>query len=101
MTVKLNKLTKGKHVLKLEITGDWFDLDNLKFNLIQEDTNVDLTFSDLNEIPAGDYYVFDVLGRYIKMITINRNNSEQLNSGFYILKNDKGNSYTLLISNNK
>ena len=101
VTVKLNKLTKGKHVLKLEITGDWFDLDNLKFNLIQEDTNVDLTFSDLNEIPAGDYYVFDILGRYIKIITINRNNSEQLNSGFYILKNDKGNSYTLLISNNK
>lgn len=96
VTVKLNKLTKGKHVLKLEITGDWFDLDNLKFNLIQEETNVDLTISDLNEIPEGEYQVFDMLGRYIKTVTIQRNNYELFNTGFYILKNKEGKSYTLL-----
>lgn len=95
VTVKLNKLTKGRHILKLEVTGDWFDLDNLKFNLIQEDTDIDLTFSNLNVIPKGDYYVFDVLGRYIKTITINRNIGEQLSSGFYILRNNEGKSYKL------
>ncbi|MBO7428827.1 MAG: carbohydrate-binding protein [Paludibacteraceae bacterium] len=45
-TVKasLNKLTKGVHVLKVEITGDWVDLDKLEFNLLaaDDDTKVDM-----------------------------------------------------------
>ncbi|MBR5971774.1 MAG: carbohydrate-binding protein, partial [Paludibacteraceae bacterium] len=101
-TVKsdLEKLTKGTHVLKVEITGDYLDLDYMKFNLIKaEDTGVDLTVADSNIIPDGEYSVLDVLGRYIKTVTVNGNKCE-LNPGFYILKNDKG-VYTLLIGNNK
>ena len=98
VTSKLNTLTKGVHVLKVEITGDYLDLDYMKFNLIQEATNVDNISSESGIIPDGEYLVYDVSGRFIKTITIGQNNYDGLENGFYILKNNNGKSYTLLVN---
>ena len=97
VTTKLNRLTKGVHILKMEITSDWADIDYFKFNLIKADnTSSNILASDLSMIPAGEYQVFDMLGRYLKSVTIQENTYELFNSGIYILKNKEGKSYTLL-----
>ncbi len=100
-TVKsdLEKLTKGTHVLKVEITGDWLDLDFLKFNLLKADDETNVVDLDAakGNIPDGSYYAYDATGRLIKVITIQNAYSNELEQGFYILKNFEGKTYPMVI----
>ncbi|MBO4806367.1 MAG: carbohydrate-binding protein [Paludibacteraceae bacterium] len=95
---KLNKLTKGVHVLKIEITGDWVDLDYLKFNLIKADKTkvTDLKPSKEN-IPDGRYYAYDANGKLIKVITLKNAYSDELGKGLYILKDFEGKAYPMVV----
>ncbi|MCQ2195653.1 MAG: carbohydrate-binding protein [Paludibacteraceae bacterium] len=98
VSTKLNRLSKGVHVLKIEITGDWVDLDYLKFDLLKSDqTGVKQIASDKNRIADGDYNVYDATGRFINVISIRNAYSDQLKAGFYILKNAEGETYPMII----
>lgn len=92
-----SRLTKGEHVLKIEITKDWIDIDYLNFKLVKADETGIVDVANKNVIPNGEYYVYDATGRFINTITIS-NANEQLNPGFYILKDSEGNAYPMLIN---
>lgn len=94
---KLNYLTKGKHILKIEITGDWVDLDYLKFNLISSATDLNTISIDSNVIPDGEYMVFDVLGRCIKTVEVQNGQPIGLTQGAYYLKGKNGVTFSILI----
>lgn len=99
-TVKssLNKLSKGVHVLKFEATGNWFDIDYLKFNLLKADESTDLDIvSAQKTIPNGEYQAYDAVGRFIKVVTLKNGRSEELNAGFYILRNELGKTFSILV----
>ncbi len=95
---KLNKLTKGVHILKLEITGDWVDLDWMNFKKVGgEDSALELV-SSASGIPSGDYQVYNASGKFVRNISISSGvKSEQLSKGFYVLRNKEGKSYSILI----
>ena len=105
-TVKssLNKLTKGVHVLKVEITGDWVDLDKLEFNLLEADpepitNDLDDVAADSNNIPDGLYNAYDANGKFIRSVNVKNAYSNQLKTGYYFLMNTAGKVYPLLINN--
>ncbi|MBO7606664.1 MAG: carbohydrate-binding protein [Paludibacteraceae bacterium] len=105
-TVKssLNKLTKGVHVLKVEITGDWVDLDKLEFNLLEADpepisNDLDDVAADSNNIPDGFYNAYDANGKFIRSVNVKNAYSNQLKTGYYFLMNTAGKVYPLLINN--
>ena len=95
---KLNKLSKGVHVLKLEITGDWVDLDYMDFKLVNSDEShvVDYVSSG-NSLPDGFYFAYDASGKLVKTIIIQNAYSSELGQGFYILKNAEGKSYPIVV----
>ena len=95
---KLNKLTKGVHVLKLEITGDWVDLDYMNFKLVGSDESHVLDYaSSGNSLPDGFYFAYDASGRLVKTVIIQNAYSGELGQGFYILKNVEGKSYSIVV----
>ncbi len=99
-TVKssLNKLTKGVHVLKLEITGDYVDIDNFTFKLVKADeTGLDMDFADDAIIPDGDYKAYDVMGRFVKNVLVQNARCEDLKAGFYVLVSEAGRSFSMLV----
>lgn len=95
---KLNKLTKGVHVLKVEITGDWVDLDYMDFKLVNSDEShvVDYVSSG-NSLPDGFYFAYDASGKLVKTVIIQNAYSSELGQGFYILKNAEGKSYPIVV----
>lgn len=96
-TVKseLNKLYKGTHVLKLEITGDYVDIDNFTFRLV-EASGLEMNASE-STVLNGDYKAYDVTGRFIKKVTVENGFCGELKPGYYILLDENGNSRAMLI----
>ncbi len=97
-TVKkeVNKLSKGTHILKVEITGDFLDLDFLKFNLLEaeEETNIsDIATNGTEIIKDGNYYAYDLQGKFLQQVKVEGAESEQLVSGYYILMDSVGNTF--------
>lgn len=94
---KLNKLSKGTHVLKVEITGDWVDIDYFNFRCA-DPSKVETISTENGIIPDDEYNVYDIAGRFVKKINVSQNSyNSNLRNGFYILRNSKGKNYTLLI----
>ena len=74
VTTKLNKLTKGKHVLKLEVTGDWFDIDYLEFKLASQQNNDDPN-DNPNDNPnqnSNELLTGVTTGKYVDIYVTNR-----------------------------
>lgn len=97
---KLNKLSAGTHILKVEITGDWVDIDYFNFKSVNFSNNAKVETIGVENglIPDDDYFVYDVAGRFVKKITVSQNSyKNSLKRGFYILRNSKGKNYTLLV----
>ncbi len=98
-TVKsdLNKLSKGVHVLKLEITGDYVDIDNFTFKLVKADeTGLEMNISDV-DVLNGEYMAYDVTGRFVKKVTVDNGYCGELKAGYYILLDENGLSHAMLI----
>lgn len=97
VSTKLNKLTKGVHVLKLEITGDWADIDYLEFKLINSDKTGLNNITDTKLVPEGEYQAFDAFGRFVKRVEVKNGQVTGLNKGVYFLKGANGCSFTILV----
>lgn len=98
VTIKspLNKMTKGTHILKVEITGDWVDLDYLNFKLVEADeTDVENIASD-KFVLNGEYVVYDVTGKRVKVAKFVNGRTDELKAGFYIVKDEEGNAYPII-----
>lgn len=94
---KLNKLAKGTHILKVEITGDYVDLDYFNFRCANP-AGVQSISAGNGVIPDDEYEVYDIAGRFVKKITVANNSYRNaLKNGFYILRNKSGKNYTLLV----
>lgn len=99
VTIKspLNKLSKGTHILKVEITGDWVDLDYLDFKLIESDeTGYEPVLSGISLL-NGEFYVYDVTGKQVKKATFVSGKTDELDPGFYIVKDTDGRAYSIVI----
>lgn len=95
---KLNEIKKGTHVLKLEITGDWVDIDKLEFKLIEQ-TNVMKTVSDEKEIiPDGIYNAYDAKGGFLRSVKVQNASCDQLKAGYYLLMDTTGKVYPMLVN---
>jgi poly(3-hydroxybutyrate) depolymerase len=87
VTVESNieNLPAGKHVLKLEITGDWLDMDYMNFKLVSQNTGMNIPLSDF-WVENSECDVFSLLGQKIKTVN-NRNELKDLPAGVYLLRN--------------
>ena len=83
---EIDLLTVGKHILKLEITGDWLDMDYMQFSLISEETGVKVPLADFF-VGGDDCTVYSLLGQQIKTIKC-RDDLRRLPSGVYLLKSN-------------
>lgn len=79
----------GEHVLKLEITGDWLDMDYMQFSLNAQGTSIKVPFTD-SFFDGGSFDVLNLLGQKILPIQTDRD-LEQLETGVYLLRNNKTN----------
>lgn len=95
---KLNKLTKGTHVLKVEITGDWVDLDYMDFQL-EEPSKIETVAAD-NDVLNGEYAVYDVLGIRMDNV-IAADGKLDLPNGMYIIKNLQTNKVSKVLVSNR
>lgn len=96
---KLNEIKRGTHVLKLEITGDWVDIDKLEFKLIEQtDVSVEKVSAEKEIIPDGIYNAYDAKGRFIRSVEVQNANCDQLKTGYYLLMNTAGKVYPMLIN---
>ena len=63
------KLTAGEHILRMEVTGSWFDIDYFKFEKPCEDCNTGIVSVDLNmPTETESFRIFDMNGGYIGMV---------------------------------
>ncbi len=62
-------LPAGEHILRLEVTTSWFDIDYLKFDKPCEDCNTGIASARLNmPTVAQNYRIFDMNGGFIGMV---------------------------------
>lgn len=87
VTEEIDNLPSGVHILKLEITGSWLDMDNMVF-VSKGDctTGISLTLNDFF-VEGNDFSVYNLLGQKVKSIKY-REDLRQLPYGVYLLKND-------------
>jgi len=91
---EIGALTAGKHILKLEITGDWLDMDYMMFTK-EGGVTTDVILVNSDDF-NGEFAVYDVLGQY-QGLTIVENGNVSLNRGIYLLRNTKTNKVTKIV----
>lgn len=91
---EIGVLTAGKHILKLEITGDWLDMDYMMFTK-EGGVSTDVILVNSDDF-NGEFAVYDVLGQY-QGLTIVENGNVSLNRGIYLLRNTKTNKVTKIV----
>lgn len=69
------ELKEGKHILKLYIDNQYFDIDWFSFEEISS-TEV----KDIRDVPTGDYEVLNLLGQKIGQLSVNGTENSQLQS---------------------
>ena len=97
VTAKVN-LTAGEHILRMEVTGSWFDVDYFKFDRSCENCNTGIASVRLDmPTEAENYRLFDMNGSYLGMVRANglaelRANAASLvkRGGAYLAKSMNG-----------
>ena len=65
-------LPAGEHILRMEVTGSWFDIDYLKFEKDCADCDTKIADTRLNmPTEAEEYRLFDMNGSYLGMVRAN------------------------------
>lgn len=95
--VETKELSQGEHILKVLVTGSYFNLDWLKFEAIGS-TGMVATSTTKSSIAAGTYTIHDVAGREWGYIEITEGSMDEVQrkismtvpqSGVYIIRNGK------------
>jgi hypothetical protein len=86
VTAKTAKLSKGTHIIRLEVTGDYFDIDWLNFGM--EGASAIGASPLYNVSGAMQYRVYDLKGTY--MGTLSASDFASLNPGAYIVRSTDG-----------
>lgn len=94
VTETVGTLTEGEHVLKLAITGDWVDMDYMRFAPANT-TGVEAVGANA-VISNGEYEVYDVLGTRLKNCTV-VDGKFNLDHGVYLLKSLKTNKVVKVV----
>ena len=97
VTAKVN-LTAGKHILRMDVTASWFDVDYFKFEKPCDDCNTGIANARLNmPTEAENYRIFDMNGGFLGMVTATsmpelRSNAANLvkRGGAYLAKSMSG-----------
>lgn len=77
-TETTKELTEGEHVLKIQISGDWINIDRIEF-FTEAPTKIENTIDDKSDAPVT---VFDSNGRLL-------GNEKDINTDNVLLKKDK------------
>ncbi|MDY6265017.1 MAG: endo-1,4-beta-xylanase [Fibrobacter sp.] len=96
-------LPAGKHILRMDVTGDWFDIDYFTFVKGKDatdpepiETQIITNDIQLNQNTLQDYFVFDAHGVNLGVISgygfdaaaeMLKSSSDIRNSGIYYLRN--------------
>ena len=96
-------LPAGKHILRMDVTGDWFDIDYFTFVKGKDatdpepiETQIITNDIQLNQHTLQDYFVFDAHGVNLGIISgygfdaaaeMLKSSSDIRNSGIYYLRN--------------
>jgi poly(3-hydroxybutyrate) depolymerase len=91
VTAKTSKLTKGSHVLRLEITGNWVDIDWLSFGM-EGATAIETPRYPISD--AMQYRVYDLQGAYKG--TWKASDLTSLQPGAYIVRSTDGSIHKLI-----
>jgi O-glycosyl hydrolase len=99
-------LPAGEHILRLEVTTSWFDIDYLKFDKPCEDCNTGIASVNLNmPTETESYRIFDMNGGYIGMVRATdiselRSNAASLVKcgGAYLAKSAAGKTLRLQVA---
>ena len=91
-------LPAGEHILRLEVTTSWFDIDYLKFEKPCDDCNTTIAGASLSlPTEAENYRIFDINGSYLGMVKASsmpelRTNAANLvkRGGAYLAKSMNG-----------
>ena len=63
-------LPAGEHILRLEVTTSWFDIDYLKFEKPCEDCNTGIADARLNMLTETESYrIFDMNGSFLGVVS--------------------------------
>lgn len=87
------ELTKGTHILRIEITSPYCNIDKLKFSILGEGTDLENSLAEKDYCGVCD--VFSVLGVWLKRVEIFNGDFSSLNDelpeGVYLLQTAIGN----------
>ncbi len=95
------KLTKGEHILRFTVTGDWMDIDYIKFEKPEEEQPKEGIGAPvfMNAASEVNYKVFGMTGKYLGSVTQSGSSDiakTMKNAGFapgvYMIRSVKGGS---------
>ena len=99
VTVSTAGISAGEHILRLQITGPWGNIDKLIFEP-ENMANTPLIFSKPNLPADGRYAIANIHGQHLGLIELQGNTlSSSLPSGVYLLTNTQnGETYKITIN---
>ena len=102
VTAKVN-LTEGQHIMRMEVTGSWFDIDYFTFAC--ETCHTEFTNTKFQLSGAENYRIFDMNGVYVGMVRAAgmqelRSNAASLvkRGGVYLAKSAAGQTLRLQVA---
>jgi hypothetical protein len=102
-------LPAGEHVLRMDITGSWFDIDYFKFEKDCADCGTKIADVRLNmPTEAEDFHIFDMNGTHLGVVRATgkaelRKNAASLvkRGGSYMAKATNGRTMLIQVTKNR
>ena len=71
------QLEEGKHILKIEIEGDYANIDYIEFKAVNEHDETGIFFVNNNTVESGVYEIFSMQGTLMGVINISGTSIEE------------------------
>ena len=90
------QLEEGKHILKIEIEGDYANIDYIEFKAVNEHDETGLIVAKSNKVVNGEYEVYSMLGNLVGVYNISGTTIEdglkayQIANGLYVVRQRDG-----------
>ena len=85
-------MEEGKHILKIEIEGDYANIDYIEFKAVNEHDETGIFVAKSNKVVNGEYEVYSMLGTKIGVYDISGTTIEdglkayQVANGLYVVR---------------